>query len=39
MSSLRPWHEIAVPHREVLQGTVQQSENATNLGFTTKSWE
>lgn len=29
--SLKPWREIAVPHEDVLKGTVQQSEFAADL--------
>ena len=28
---LKPWREIAVPHRDVLEGTLQQSEFAADL--------
>ena len=31
MTSLRPWREIAVPHRDVLEGTFQQSEFAADI--------
>ena len=30
-SSVRPWREIAVPHRDVLEGTFQQSEFAADI--------
>src|SRR6266571_6949879 len=29
--SLKPWREIAVPHRDVLEGTFQQSEFAADI--------
>ena len=28
---LRPWREIAIPHRDVLEGTFQQSEFAADI--------
>ena len=28
---MKPWREIAVPHRDVLEGTFQQSEFAADL--------
>src|SRR5215467_5844453 len=29
--SMKPWREIAVPHRDVLEGTFQQSEFAADI--------
>ena len=29
--SLKPWREIAQPHRDVLEGTFQQSEFAADI--------
>src|SRR5579862_2239351 len=29
--TLKPWREIAVPHRDVLEGTFQQSEFAADI--------
>ena len=28
---MKPWREIAVPHRDVLEGTFQQSEFAADI--------
>lgn len=28
---MKPWHEIAIPHADVLKGTFQQSEFAADL--------
>src|ERR1035441_10726369 len=29
--SMKPWREIAIPHRDVLEGTFQQSEFAADI--------
>src|ERR1035437_10769409 len=31
MKIMKPWREIAVPHRDVLEGTFQQSEFAADI--------
>jgi hypothetical protein len=28
---MKPWREIAIPHRDVLEGTFQQSEFAADI--------
>jgi hypothetical protein len=41
---MKPWREIAVPHRDVLKGTFQQSEFAADItavhsGIATKEYQ
>ena len=34
---MKPWREIAIPHKDVLEGTFQQSEFAADITAVTRS--